>query len=87
MRIECAIVSKSGGEWMPTLFTFDAFKIRLYFSEHGIPHVHLIGADCDAAIAIDTGEVIVGDAPAAALDRARAWIADNRPMLLDLWRT
>ena len=71
---------------MPTLYSFDGYKIRIYFDEHGIPHVHLIGADCEAAIAIETGEVIVGDVPAAALRIATAWIADHRDELKALWR-
>lgn len=71
---------------MPTLYTFDGFRIRLYFGDHGIPHVHLIGADCDAAIAIESGETIIGEAPEGALARARAWIGSNREMLLAMWR-
>ena len=71
---------------MPTLFTFEGFRIRLYFGDHGLPHVHLIGADCDASIAIKTGEVIVGNAPAAAMETARSWIEVNREMLLSMWR-
>jgi hypothetical protein len=71
---------------MPTLFAFDGYKIRLYFGDHGTPHVHLIGADCEVAIAIESGEVIIGWAPAAALETARQFIADNRDFLLAQWR-
>lgn len=71
---------------MPTLFTFDRYKIRIYFREHGIPHVHLISADCAAVIAIDDGDLIEGDAPPDALETARTWIATNRDMLLAMWR-
>jgi hypothetical protein len=71
---------------MPTLFVFDGYKIRLYFGDHGAPHVHLIGADCEVAIAIENGEVIIGWAPAAALATAQRFIADNRDSLLAQWR-
>jgi len=71
---------------MPTLFTLEGFKIRLYFGDHGIPHVHLIGVDCSVTIAIESGEALVGVAPAAALATAREFIAANREMLLTLWR-
>jgi hypothetical protein len=71
---------------MPTLFTFGGFKIRIYFGDHGTPHVHLIGVDCSAVIAIETGEVITGDAPAQAVETACAWVEANRDMLLTLWR-
>ncbi|MDR3438979.1 DUF4160 domain-containing protein [Telmatospirillum sp.] len=71
---------------MPTLFAFDGYKINIYFDEHGIPHVHLVAADCDASIAIATGEVIIGEAPARALKTAREWIVANHVMLLNMWR-
>ncbi|CCG40134.1 DUF4160 domain-containing protein [Magnetospirillum molischianum] len=71
---------------MPTLLVFNGFKLRLYFGDHGVPHVHLISADCAAVIAIETGEVITGDAPAAALETAHAYVAANRDALLTLWR-
>lgn len=71
---------------MPTLFSFEGFRIRLYFGDHGIPHVHLIGADCEAVIAIETGEVIIGDAPAVALETARKYVAEHRSALLEMWR-
>jgi len=75
-----------GAAGMPTLFIFDGFKIRLYFGGHGVPHVHLIGADCAAVIAIEDGEVISGDAPAGALGTAQEFVGANRAMLLSLWR-
>ena len=71
---------------MPTLFCFNGFKLAIYFNDHGIPHVHLIGAECDASIAIETGEVIVGDSPADALAAAREFIVANRETLLATWR-
>jgi len=68
------------------LHSFDSFRIRLYFGDHGIPHVHLIGPDCAAVITIETGDVIAGGAPAAATRMAREWVSANRQMLLGMWR-
>jgi hypothetical protein len=71
---------------MPTLLTFGEFRLRLYFGDHGIPHFHLIGRECAAVIAIETGELIVGDAPANALETARKFIETRRETLLEMWR-
>jgi hypothetical protein len=57
---------------MPTFYTFGSYKIRIYSREHGIPHVHLIGLDCAAVIAIEDGDLIEGDVPAKDLETARA---------------
>ena len=71
---------------MPTLFSFGPYRVRIYFREHGIPHVHLISADHAVVIAIEDGEIIEGSAPADALATARVWIAENQTMLLAMWR-
>ncbi len=71
---------------MPTVFIFDGYKIRIYFNDHGIPHVHLIGTDWAGVIAIADGDLIEGEAPEAALATAREWIAQNEQMLLSMWR-
>lgn len=72
---------------MPTLLRFNGYVLRIYFTDHGVPHVHLIGADCDASIAIGTGEVIVGSVPGDALETAKCYIEENRKHLLSLWRS
>lgn len=71
---------------MPTLFSFSNFRLRLYFGDHGIPQFHLISANTAAVIAIETGEVLEGDAPAGALETAREWIAVHSDELLTMWR-
>lgn len=71
---------------MPTLFSFHNYRIRIYFGDHGTPHVHLIGREVEASIAIETGDVIIGNAPAKALATAREWIYANQEMLLGMWR-
>jgi len=82
---DCAILH-FGDVGMPTLLAFGEFKVRLYFGDHGIPHVHLIGRDCAAVIAIETGELIAGEAPTTALATAREFIGSNRATLLGMWR-
>ncbi len=72
---------------MPTLFSFESFKLKLYFREHGTPHIHLISPDHDVVIAISDGSVIEGHAPAEAIDMARRFIADHQDELMNLWRS
>ena len=47
-------------------------RARIYGDEpHATPHFHLIGADWEASICIETGDLLAGDAPATELREAR----------------
>jgi hypothetical protein len=57
---------------MVTMHRHAKCKIAVYGAEHGVPHFHLEGPDLRGSVAIATGEVVVGDAPARVLAEARA---------------
>jgi hypothetical protein len=57
---------------MVTMHRHAKCKIAVYGAEHGVPHFHLEGPDLRGSVAIATGEVVVGDAPARVLAVARA---------------
>ena len=60
--------------------------IKVYGSEHGIPHYRLHSPDERAVVAIEDGAVLAGSVPARTLTEARAWAADHTGDLLAEWR-
>ena len=64
----------------------DKYRIELREKDHLPPHVHLTGGRVDVMISLETGETMLGIAPAAVLKEALAWVQDNRIQLLDEWK-
>jgi len=62
--------------------------IKVYGSEHGIPHYHLHSPDGRAVIAIGDGAVLAGSMSKRTLTeaRARAWADKHIADLLAEWR-
>lgn len=73
---------------MPVIKTFSNCRLSIYSREHGIAHFHLEFSNGDrCAIAIETGEVIVGEIkPSRRLKEVLAWAHDNREFLLQQWK-
>ena len=64
---------------------FNGYKVNIYYDDHGVPHIHLLGADAKAVISILTGDVIEGRAPKRPLEIVRKYIEENREFLLAKW--
>jgi len=58
----------------------------MYAADHGIPHFHIEGPGFRCSVAIETLELIIGDAPARVLAEARAWAGGRQAELADKWR-
>ena len=71
---------------MVTMHRHANWKIAVYGAEHGVPHFHVEGPGFRCSVAIATGELIVGDAPARALAEARTWAAAHEAELMAMWR-
>ncbi|HVT24111.1 MAG TPA: DUF4160 domain-containing protein [Rhizomicrobium sp.] len=70
---------------MPTISYFYGIAIRMYFGDHSPPHFHAIyGAD-EALIDIETGQVIVGHLPKAALRLIHDWRIARQADLRENW--
>jgi hypothetical protein len=67
---------------MPTIFDLGAFILRIYAGEHGVPHVHVLGADFAAVIAIECGDLLAGELPVNHRRRALAWTSSHQAELL-----
>ena len=71
---------------MVTVYRGAGWKIAVYGRDHGIPHFHVEGPGFRCSVAIATGELIIGSAPAGVLEEATAWARQNRETLLAKWQ-
>ncbi len=62
------------------------WKIAVYGREHGIPHFHIEGRNFRCSVGIKDLEVIVGTAPADALEAGRLWANTHRRELVAKWQ-
>ncbi|HWA21231.1 MAG TPA: DUF4160 domain-containing protein [Caulobacterales bacterium] len=70
---------------MPTISIFFGIVVQMYWRDHPPPHIHAFYGGAEALIAIESGEVIGGRLPPAALRLVRAWIEDRRDLLQANW--
>ncbi|MBU4273435.1 MAG: DUF4160 domain-containing protein [Planctomycetes bacterium] len=71
---------------MPTISSFYGIAIRMYFDDHPRPHFHAYSGGQDAAISIETLEVIEGRLPRRALTLVLEWASEHRAELRENWR-
>ncbi len=72
---------------MPTYFIIEGVKIELYYRDHNPPHFHARIAEYDAAIIIQTGEIMEGSLPPSKTKIVVEWATNNRDILQELWDT
>jgi hypothetical protein len=58
----------------------------MYWQDHTPPHFHAIYGQWEAAVSIETCEVIAGQLPRRAQRLVRVWASEHRPELLANWR-
>jgi hypothetical protein len=71
---------------VPTISSFFGIVIRMYFEEHGLPHFHAYYAGEEAAIAIETLEILQGRLPRRAVALVVEWALEHRPELREDWQ-
>jgi hypothetical protein len=71
---------------MPVLQRFDGYVIRMYFEDHNPPHVHVVGPDFEALVAIWDRSILAGEIPAQHRAEALDWISVNAEMLIAKWQ-
>lgn len=73
---------------MTTRYRFrDKYRLQMREKDHHPAHVHIVGGSVDAAIDLETLQVMHGCLPAWLKQEVMAWLADNRDELLKEWRT
>jgi hypothetical protein len=71
---------------MPTISSFYGIAIRMYFDEHPRPHFHAYSGEEDAAISIDSLEVLEGRLSRRTLALVLEWASEHRAELRENWR-
>lgn len=70
---------------MPEISRFFGIVIRMFRSEHGVPHIHAAYGEYTASVEIETG-VVRGELPPRARKLVLEWTVLHRPELMDNWR-
>lgn len=70
---------------MPIISTFFGIYVRMYFADHGPPHIHVEYQGREALIDITSGEVLAGSLPSRALALVKQWRVDHAAELAQNW--
>lgn len=70
---------------MPRLARLASVSIYIYADDHAPPHFHVLGADTDIQVEIDTLQVMRGQFRPAAFAEAIAWASANQSLLRAKW--
>lgn len=71
---------------MPTISRFFGITIRIYRDDHPPPHFHAVYGEEEAAISIESLELLAGRLPRRALALVVEWAMMHRPELRENWR-
>lgn len=66
---------------MPTIKIIDSIKIDIYSREHPPPHIHVIYAEYEELIVIDTLETYAGHLPPTQRKKVIKWVKDKKEFL------
>lgn len=70
---------------MPIISSFFGIYVRMYFADHGPPHIHVEYQGHEALVVIATGEEIEGALPKRAAALVRQWCVEHRTELEQNW--
>ena len=70
---------------MPIISSFFGIYIRMYFADHGPPHIHVEYQGHEALVAIADGALIAGELPKRAAAIVKQWCLDHRVELAQNW--
>ena len=70
---------------MPTIANFFGIVVEMYWREHPPPHFHAYYQGMEGLVSLETGELIAGRLPPAAVRLLRGWTFERREELLANW--
>lgn len=70
---------------MPVIAAFFGIYVRMYFADHGPPHMHVEYQGQEALVDITSGGVVAGSLPRRALALVAQWRLDHRAELAQNW--
>jgi len=68
---------------MPTIKIIDSIKIDVYAREHLPPHFHVLFAEYEELIVIETLETYIGYIPASQRKKVIKWAKTQKELLLN----
>jgi hypothetical protein len=71
---------------MPTISWFFGIAIRMYYRDHPPPHFQAVYNEYEANVSIETGKVIEGRLPKAAMNLVEQWTLARQSQLRENWR-
>jgi hypothetical protein len=70
---------------MPRIVRLAAVSIYVHADDHAPPHFHVVGADTNIQVTIETLQVMRGRFRPADLASAISWAAENQTLLRAKW--
>ncbi|AJY47036.1 DUF4160 domain-containing protein [Martelella endophytica] len=70
---------------MPTIVKIGNIAIQIYADDHNPPHFHVVTPDHEAAVLLDSLELMVGSMDRKSLKAALEWARDNKEQLINEW--
>jgi len=70
---------------MPRISQFFGISIYMYYRDHAPPHFHAIYGEHEAALGIDSADILEGKLPHRALQLVSEWAAGHRDELHADW--
>jgi hypothetical protein len=71
---------------MPTIKIIDSIKIDIYSREHLPPHFHILFAEYEELIEIETLKTYVGYVPKTQRKKVTDWAMKNKNYLLEVFK-
>jgi hypothetical protein len=71
---------------MPTVKTIDSVKIDIYSREHLPPHFHILYAEYEELIEIETLNSYIGYVPKKQRKKVTDWALNNSKYLLEVFK-
>jgi hypothetical protein len=71
---------------MPTIKNIDSIKIDIYSREHLPPHFHILFAEYEELIVIETLNTYVGYVPKTQRKKVIDWAMKNKNYLLEVFK-
>ena len=70
---------------MPEISRFFGVVIKMYYNDHGLPHIHAEYQDYQAVFRIQTGDRAGGGFPPKAEKIVKKWISNHKNELMEVW--
>jgi hypothetical protein len=71
---------------VPTIKIIDSIKLDIYSREHLPPHFHLLYAEYEELIEIDTLNTYIGYVPKKQRKKVTDWAMNNKNYLLEIFK-